>query len=435
MKRSTNWGNNILSFSEELSYLDELPDEISRGIVPFGFGRSYGDSALNSGGLRIHGPKFIKIDEELGIAEAGSYVSMADLEASALRKGLFPAVVPGTSRISLGGAFASDIHGKSHHKIGSFSAITSEIKIQTSRSQIIVADKYNQNIKVFWSTAGGMGLTGLIHSLRIQLARVETSYIYEQNIKVTSLQEMLETMKNLSEDFLYSVSWIDLSGDFKGRGIVTVGRHATRTELPLKLSKEPLAPPKLLELGLPDAWGINVVNSRSIRVFNEVWFQKPIKSRFSHISDFMHPLDKLRNWNLLYGKDGFVQYQFVVPFESSDYIQSVLDRLKLLGVASNLGVLKSFGSKSKGQLSFPIPGWTLAIDFPSKTAGLSKFLVDLDREISAIGGRVYLTKDSRLSAENFNKMYPEAFEWRNIKNNLDPEKIWQSDQGRRLGLC
>jgi decaprenylphospho-beta-D-ribofuranose 2-oxidase len=256
-----------------------------------------------------------------------------------------------------------------------------------------------------------------------------------ENNRVGDLDSMLVELQEMNDRFPHTVAWIDLSGDFRGRGIVSGGRHALLSDLSKKAQLNPLQYVDRRSIGLPDIFPSGVMNSATMRAFNEVWFRKPLGSGVLGVQKFMHPLDGVGAWNRIYGKSGFLQYQFVVPFDQIGFIRLVLAEMKKLKVGSFLGVLKSFGVASKAHLSFPFPGWTLAVDIPANVDGLDEVLSQLDEKLVEVGGRIYLTKDARMSSELVRAMYPRIDEWREIREQMDPNHIWQSDQSRRLRLC
>jgi decaprenylphospho-beta-D-ribofuranose 2-oxidase len=407
-----------------------------RGYIPVGMKRSYGDSTLNSGGVGISTSNFngVYIDTEKGIAHCGSGVLISDLELRALQVGFYPYVVPGTGMVSLGGAVASDIHGKSHNRVGSFARYVRRIVLQNENGIERSLYPDGSTSDLFWATVGGMGLTGLILEIELQLMPVKSDLIATKHRRVNNLHEMLTEVKKFESEFLYTVAWVDLSGDFRGRGIVSGGNHFTGENLKENRARS-LKVSRKTRYKLPDILPNWIISAKSIRLFNFFWFHKPIGGELEDILKFMHPLDMITNWNVIYGKKGLIQYQFVVPYESESFLHEVLLDLKTIRASSFLTVLKSFGEKSPGLLSFPRPGWTLAIDFPADTPGLSVILDKLDSVLVQNGGAVYLTKDSRLSSAHFEKMYKDATQFRAIKSQIDPHGFWKSDQGRRLKLC
>jgi len=439
-KRIYGWGNNTYSLSKIVtSKFEEFVIEIKneRGFIPRGLGRSYGDSAINSGGVCFDSREltFIEIDPSKGIALVGAGASILELEKKCLTYGLFPFVVPGTANVTIGGAIASDIHGKSHHKIGSFSNYLSQMKLLTADGTTKSLRPDDETSELFWATVGGMGLTGMITEATISLMNVGTSLVNVEERRVKNLKQLLETMINFNEKYLYTVAWIDLSGKYRGRGIVSGANHCGSGELLLRKFPKRIKAYKQTEVKIFIPFGLSIINQASIRIFNALWYRKPLNNGLRNVQKFMHPLDTISNWNKVYGTPGFVQYQFVIPFNQEEVIEKVLSKLKSSGCGSILSVLKSFGPQSKGLLSFPMEGWTLAIDLPAKNQNIPKLLRELDGLILNSGGRVYLTKDSRMDLNHLPIMYSRLNQWRLVKGKVDPENLWQSDQGRRLKLC
>jgi decaprenylphospho-beta-D-ribofuranose 2-oxidase len=434
MEQQSGWGNAITSKSLISSLGKYSENSRPRGSLAIGLRRSYGDSCLNSGGLILESSemKNITLDRSTGVANCESGVTIGELESKALQMGFFPGVVPGTKHVSLGGAFASDIHGKSHHSWGAFSKDVMSIRIQLASGEVVEIGPEDER---FWATAGGMGLTGAIHSLTIQLNRVESSYIYAENKRVQDLDSMMSELQKMNLMYPYTVAWIDLSGKFRGRGIVTGGRHAKASEVDGKYLNNNLHSKSSSTIHFPKIFPSGLINSLTVRSFNEIWYQKPLFNGLIKIEKFMHPLDGIESWNRVYGNKGFLQYQFVVPFEQSWFVKYVLEEMKKLNSGSFLGVLKSLGNESLGYLSFPKPGWTLTIDLPANTNGLQNVLNKLDEKLVEIGGRIYLSKDARMNSKHVLKMYAKLDEWREIRERMDPNHVWQSDQGRRLKLC
>jgi decaprenylphospho-beta-D-ribofuranose 2-oxidase len=436
----TGWGRSITALME----LRQLESEYTfikiandRGLLPRGLGRSYGDSALNSGGcaLEIVAPSVFTFDLDNDEVEVSANASIAQLETEGLKFGLFPYVVPGTGQVTIGGAIASDIHGKSHHKMGSFSNHLKKMTLMTQvgKTQIVFPEGSSRH--AFWSTTGGMGLTGLVFSARIKLRKVETSFVQVSEKRVRDLPEMINSLKEMNENFEYTVAWIDLSGKYRGRGIVSGANHAKLIDLPNKKRKKALSSKVAKPVSLPRFLSLPFINRATIALFNKLWYYKPLGAKLQHIQTYMHPLDKVSNWNILYGRKGFVQYQFVVPMESAQVLIDIVNIFKESKYCSFLSVLKTLGPESKSHLGFPIEGWTLAVDFPTGYQNLKETLSRVDMMVADCGGRIYLTKDSRTTAEYVQIFYPRLEEWKSVKSQLDPTNTWQSDQGRRLNLC
>ena len=438
--RITGWGRSISALTDvrqvknEIASIKILND---RGLLPRGLGRSYGDSALNSGGCTLEtvAQNDLRFDLEKNEVYVSANTSIAQLEAEGLKFGLFPYVVPGTGQVTIGGAIASDIHGKSHHKVGSFSSHVKEMTLipQIGRTQKLFPEGNSE--KSFWATCGGMGLTGLITSAVVKLREVETSYVQVCEKRVRNLTEMIDALKKMDENFEYTVAWIDLSGKFTGRGIVSGANHAKLHDLPKKKRKKALSPKVSKSICLPRIFNLPIINGSTISIFNKLWYLKPLGGKLQHIQTYMHPLDKIDNWNILYGSKGFVQYQFVVPMKSTQVLIDVLSIFKEANYRSFLSVLKTLGPESRSLLGFPMEGWTLAVDFPVEYSNLGETLSQIDKLVAGCGGRIYLTKDSRMTEEFLQTTYPKLEEWKSIKIELDPNMTWQSDQGRRLNLC
>lgn len=438
--RISGWANSPKAFTriETMPTKLELPLEgNTRGYIPRGLGRSYGDSASNSGGITLESKqlKGIEIDPLNFIATVGAGVTISELERECLIYGLFPYVVPGTGMVTIGGAIASDIHGKSHHRVGSFSNQLIEIKLLQSDSTVIALRPDDATSNVFWATVGGMGLTGMIMEASFTLQKVESRFVKVTEKRVKNLDTLLQTLIEFNRQFLYTVAWVDLSGKFEGRGLVSAADHATLDDLPTKLRAIKSAPNQGSNLNIWYPFRFGIINHSFIRVFNSLWFHKPLGKRIQNLQKYMHPLDEIQNWNVIYGKKGFVQYQFVVPFENEDMLKIIFSKLRKNKCGSFLTVLKSFGQNSNGLIGFPIQGWTLAIDFPRNFSNLGRVLRELDQLVVEAGGRIYLTKDSRMNHNHLPQMYPNLPRWKEIKSEIDPTNHWQSDQGRRLKLC
>jgi decaprenylphospho-beta-D-ribofuranose 2-oxidase len=438
-RKRTGWGRT----SQATCELIDIDEFDHRGIaetgsfgLTVGLGRSYGDSSLITNGATwsCRFKKNIDINRKEFVATCGSGVTIGELERAAAEVSLFPPVVPGTEYVTIGGAVASNIHGKSHHSQGAFGNQLKEITLLNSKGEIQILTPEGKS-ELFWATVGGMGLTGAILSAKIKLIPIKSQEVLVREKRVNSLEQLLSTLKEFDTKHVYTVAWIDLSGKYSGRGIVSGGSHAEVTSKRFKFSKALKKYLKLPKLSLPDVFPSFTINKFSVRLFNELWFRKPLKNGLVHYSKFMHPLDSIKNWNRLYGHDGFLQYQIVIPLGCEDFFDELLSSMKNLGVASFLGVVKLFGDFESRYLSFPLSGWTIAIDIPASTVGVLSCLDRLDEKLVKIGGRVYLTKDSRISSDSFSKMYPDLDAWKKIKEDVDPSNYWQSNQGRRLNLC
>ena len=435
--RRSGWGLEKTAVTS-LGNLEEFSSN-TRGEsgLPVGLGRSYGDSALNSSGSSWSclARKHISVDTDSQTAQVGAGVTIGELERAALPYSLFPPVVPGTEFVTIGGAIAADVHGKSHHKYGTFSQHVIELDLMDATGCIQTLTRDGDTEEEFFATAGGMGLTGIIVAAKVRLIPTQTSFFKVEEKRTQTIQDVISTINNFDSKYDYTVAWIDFSGDYRGRGVVTGGNHARLSDLTPKYARNPLKIKKPRAITIPRAIPGFLINRFTVRMFNELWFRKPLTNGLVHASKFLHPLDPVQKWNRIYGSKGFLQYQFVVPLDSTEFITDVLIEMRKIKAPSFISVLKKFEGAEVGYLSFPKPGWTLAIDVPIGVRGLSDSLDRLDKRVAELGGRIYLAKDSRLSIENFQQMYPRHSAWQIIKSKMDPENYWQSDQGRRLGLC
>ena len=410
-----------------------------RGVLARGLGRSYGDAAQNGGGVVVDMTarhRVLSVDDETALVSVEAGVSLDQLMRLLLPRGLFVPVSPGTRQVTVGGAIAADIHGKNHHVDGSFGQHVTAL-------DLLVADGSVRTLTpedaLFWATVGGMGLTGLVLRATLRMKRVESAYCVVDTERCADLDDLMGRMAEGDQRYAYSVAWIDClaRGSALGRSVLTRGWPATVEQLPRALRPRALdfAPRQLLVAppGIPSG----LLNRLTVRAFNEVWFRKAPRERrgeIQSISAFFHPLDAVGQWNRIYGPRGFLQYQVVVPFGAEDTLRRCIGMLSDAGQASFLAVLKRFGPSSPGHLSFPAPGWTLALDVPIGAPGLGGLLDRLDEEVLAAGGREYLAKDSRLRASAVARMYPRLDEWRAVRRSADPDGVFTSDLARRLGL-
>lgn len=409
----------------------------ARGVIARGLGRSYGDAAQNAGGdvLACAGIDDIEvIDAARGLVRVGAGASIAALLDALLPLGWFPMVVPGTSLVSVGGAIASDIHGKFRH--GCFSDAVEAIDLvapATGPAECRPGDD------AFRATAGGMGLTGVITGATLRCQEVETAFMVSDSEQVPDVDECMRRMLEGDRDYRYSVAWIDCmaSGASLGRSVLTRGNHATIDDLPARRRDTPVRRGPHPTLTAPAWLPSGLLNAATVRAFNEVWFRRAPTHRrryVEHLSAFFFPLDGVREWNRVYGPRGLLQYQFVVPYGEERVIRTALERLSAARAPSFLAVLKRFEHDSGSLLGFPMEGWTLALDVPAAGEDLARLLDDLDELVVGAGGRVYLTKDARLRPELLAEMYPRLAEWRAVRDALDPRGVMCSDMDRRLDL-
>jgi decaprenylphospho-beta-D-ribofuranose 2-oxidase len=443
----TGWGRTAPTTARVISTPDidviarAIREAGARGVIARGLGRSYGDPSQNAGGTvidmtaldRVH-----NVDVDDATVEVDAGVSLDTLMRRLLPYGLWIPVLPGTRQVTIGGAISSDIHGKNHHSQGSFGSHVLSLDLLTADGQVRTLTPDGQESELFWATVGGMGLTGIILKATIRLKRVETAYFLVDNVQTKNLDELIEHFTDGSDDnYVYSVAWFDslARGDKMGRALLTRGNSARIEDLPKKLRKDPLKfnAPQLLTA--PPVFPNGLVNKYTITAFNEVWYRKaPTKyGLVQNITQFFHPLDLVGEWNRVYGSNGFLQYQFMVPFGQEAMFRRSIDKISASGHVSFLNVLKTFGEGNAAPMSFPSKGWTLTVDIPI-TPGLDRLCAELDEMVLNAEGRLYLAKESRTSAELIEKMYPRIHEWRKIRASVDPEGVFHSDLSRRLGL-
>jgi decaprenylphospho-beta-D-ribofuranose 2-oxidase len=409
--------------------------------VPRGLGRSYGDAAQCAGGVVLDCTLLdtvLELDTDAGRLRAEGGASFDALLKQLVPQGYFLPVTPGTRFVTLGGAIASDVHGKNHHVDGSLGAYVEELTLATPTGRMTCGPR--ENTDAFDATCGGMGLTGAVTEATLRLLPIETSTMVVDTERAPDLETCMSLLSEESGRYRYSVAWIDglASGRRLGRSVLTRGDHARLSDLRAAQRGDPLAYGPRQRLTVPFAPPLSLLNHLSIAAFNEMWFRKAPRHRIGHLepmAGFFHPLDGVGRWNVLYGPHGFTQYQFVVPFGAEAAVRTVLERLSAARVASFLAVLKCFGPGGSGHLSFPAEGWTLALDIPLGSSGLAELLDGLDLVVAEAGGRIYLTKDGRLRPELLGAMYPRLDEWRTVRDRLDPAGLLSSDLGRRLGLC
>ncbi len=412
-----------------------------RGVIARGLGRSYNNAAQNEGGLVISTTglsRILSFDQASGVISCEAGVSLETLMVTGLPAGWFVPVSPGTRQVTVGGAIAADVHGKNHHRAGSFARHVRwlDLLLPDGRELRISPDT---DARLFWATAGGMGLTGIILRAELQLTKVQTSRLVVDTIRTADLDETMTCLAEADGRYGYTVAWLDClaSGKHLGRSVVTSGDFATLADLPASDRREPLAFSPAARLRAPAACPPGLINRYTVALANEAWYRKAPKHRAGEIQSigkFFHPLDGIRNWNTVYGPAGFRQYQFVVPFGAEAVLRQALEQISAARAPSFVTVLKRFGPGDDGYLSFPIPGWTLALDFPARTPGLDGLLYHLDDAVATAGGRVYLAKDSRVRASVLAEMYPRLRDFTELRAEVDPAGHLVSDLSRRLGL-
>lgn len=428
------------SYEEAADAVLDCAADGARGGIARGLGRAYGDAAQNAGGcvLDMTGLDRVRtIDARAGVVVCDAGVSLHRLMEVLLPLGWFVPVTPGTRYVTVGGAIGADIHGKNHHGSGSFSRHVHSLELLTADGEVRTVPA---GTDLFDATAGGMGLTGVILSASLQLLPVETSLMSVDTERATDLDDLMARLTATDHRYRYSVAWIDLlaRGAAMGRSVLTRGDHAPLDALPARARRAPLA---FRPGRLPPAPGFvpeGLLGRGSVGLFNALWYHRAPRARrtgeIQKLSTFFHPLDGVPHWNRIYGRGGFVQYQFAVGYGQEETLRRIVGRISGRGCPSFLAVLKRFGDGDPGWLSFPVPGWTLALDIPAGLAGLGGFLDGLDEEVVAAGGRVYLAKDSRLRPELLSAMYPRLADFRALRAGLDPRSVFTSDLSRRLSL-
>jgi len=422
----------------------ELPEHKRRGIIARGMGRSYGDPAQNGGGLvvdmtplnRIH-----SIDPDTGIVDVDAGVTLDQLMKAALPYGLWVPVLPGTRQVTIGGAIGPDIHGKNHHSAGSFGNHVLSMELLVADGRVLHLEPTGKNSELFWATVGGMGLTGIILRARIQMTFTETAYFIADTDRTDTLDETIAAHSDGSEvNYTYSSAWFDaISAPPKtGRSTISRGSLATLDQLKEfapKLAKDPLKfkAPQLMTV--PDIFPSWTMNKLSLMAIGEAYYLmgSPSRNDVKNLTQFYQPLDLIGEWNRGYGKAGFLQYQFVVPTDAVEPFKDIIYDIQSSGHYTALNVFKLFGEGNQAPLSYPMKGWNVCVDFPIRP-GLNEFLDRLDDQVMQFGGRLYLAKESRTSAEKFHAMYPGLPGWLKTRREIDPTGVFASDMSRRLEL-
>ena len=417
-----------------LIHHESMQTQIARGL-----GRSYGDSSLAEHSINLSKlDNFINFDESSGELTCSAGMSFAEILRIFVPKGWFLPVTPGTQFITVGGAIASDVHGKNHHIDGTFCEHVSTLSLCLASGEIIECSKIHHP-HLFRATCGGMGLTGVILHATFKLKPIETAFIKEMTYKTANLEETLAQFEE-HDSTTYSVAWIDClaTGKTLGRSLLMLGEHALIPEFEDNIPEyDKLKVATASKLNMPlDLPGFTL-NSWSVKAFNALYYGKArqqLSQRFVHFTPFFYPLDSIQNWNRMYGKNGFVQYQFVIPKAAGlEGLTEILTEIANSKRGSFLAVLKVFGKENNHYLSFPEDGYTLALDFKMDST-LFAFLDRLDEIVLNYGGKLYLTKDARMSEQMFKQSYPEWQEFQKIRYQYDAHKAFNSLQSNRLGL-
>jgi len=398
---------------------DQVPEILRAAapgsLLPYGLGRSYGDSCLNDSRELIDCRRLNRIlgfDESTGMLRCESGVSLSDILGVFLPKGWFLPVTPGTRFVTLGGAIANDVHGKNHHCAGTFGAHVRQIGLHRSNDGLVICNS-EANSDMLHATIGGLGLTGVIAWADIQLKHVAGPWIDAESIPFQSLNTFLELSRESGGRFEYTVAWLDCFAGKNPRGIFFRGNHSVERGKEFHSKRGPKLP-----FALP-AW---MLNRYSVRAFNTAYYKIHAARKGAAVvsyDSFFYPLDSIGQWNLLYGKQGFLQYQCVIPEANVEAFEELLDRIARSGMGSFLGVLKQFGSAPPaGMLSFPRPGLTIALDFAMRGEPTLQLLRSLDQIVQQSGGALYPAKDARMSPALFQASFPR---WRSFVPYIDPK--------------
>ena len=431
-KKISGWGNYSHTYSEvyrpeSLRDLQKIVKN-EKKILAFGSNLSYGDSSLAETTIDMKRmDKMISFDIKNGVVKAEGGIILDEIIKIVVPQGWFFVVTPGTKYVTLGGCVASNVHGKNHHEQGSFISCVLSMEIINDNGELVECSK-THNADLFHATFGGMGLTGIIYSVVMKLKKIESKYVSVKYEKCSNMDVIFDKLGKYDKAYEYTVVWIDClaRGKNLGRGVIIAGNHSKKTgDLELTAGKNihvPLYLPRFL------------LNKLFLKIFNTIFYNiHPDTKKEVYFDKFFYPLDAIKNWNRLYGRKGFVQYQFVVPLKDArSAVKEILNTVLSCGEASFLSVLKMFKDEDF-MLSFPKEGYTLAMDFPAtkRTAGVIKML---DEIVLKYGGRLYLTKDSFMDSKMLHKNYPKIEEWKKIKRKYDPEVKFTSLQAKRVGL-
>jgi decaprenylphospho-beta-D-ribofuranose 2-oxidase len=410
----------------------ELRSAVASGpVTPRGLGRSYGDSSLGQRMVDMTTfDSFIEFDDGAGTLTVEAGVSLLELLRVLVPRGWFLPVTPGTRFVTVGGAIASDVHGKNHHKDGTFSQHVLSLELLVASGEVLTVSR-DLHPELFHATCGGMGLTGIIVRATFTLRRINSRNVDETVIKAPDLGGALAAFEE-NPDVTYSVAWIDLlaRGNSLGRSLVMLGDHADDGELAVETDSA--------VTGVPFTMPAGILNPLTVRAFNTCYYRRirrPVARHRVGFEPYFYPLDKVAEWNRLYGKQGFIQYQLAIPLSSgADVLREIVERIAAAGLASPLAVLKLFGPANDNHLSFPIEGYTLALDFRATREAL-RLADELDRLVLDAGGRLYLTKDARMSEETFRASYRRIDEFEAVRKEYGASGVFVSEQSRRLGLA
>ncbi len=428
--KMTSWGKYPV-IDAQVEYLSSSDDELpnSEHVIARGLGRSYGDSALANHILHTKNlDYFHAFDDKSGLLTCDAGVSLEQILTTFVPKGWFLSVTPGTKFVTIGGAIASDVHGKNHHKDGSFCDFVVSMDVLTESDGVVSCSR-EENSELFNATCGGQGLTGVILSASFTLKPIKSAYIRQKTIKAKNVQELVQLF-NETEDCTYSVAWIDClaTGEDLGRSLLMLGEHDDAGALTAH---------KASKLSVPFNLPSFTLNPFTVQAFNALYYAKERKKESEscvNYEPFFYPLDCVSNWNNIYGKNGFTQYQCVIPKSAGvEALMEILEKISEAKQGSFLAVLKLLGKENDNYLSFPMEGYTLALDFKLND-NLFPLLDALDVLVKKYEGRLYLTKDVRMSEETFKAGYPKWEAFNSVRKRYQANKKFNSLQSQRIGL-
>jgi len=420
------WGRHSASGIEIApSELLPVPDQV---VLARGLGRSYGDASLPSAPDRWvlntkHADRILAFDPATGVLRAEAGLSLDALNRLMMPRGFFPPVTPGTKFVTLGGAVAADVHGKNQHGAGNIGHHVRSMKMLVADGRVVECSR-DEHPDLFFGTLGGMGLTGIVLEVELTMARIPTSWIVQESLRIHNLAEFESTVADVAAKWPFSMAWMDCmaTGKRLGRGLLMCGRWAEVDEAPSR------SPDGKAVSRVPFDFPEVTLNRYSIRAFNEsiYWRQfRDVDRGFITAEQFWYPLDSVLEWNRMYGKRGFTQYQFVLPRNAPGGAQAMIEHLQSLGAPVFLCVVKDFGKDSEGTISFPMPGITIAIDLPIRD-DTQRVVDSMNEKLIALGGRIYLAKDSFTRAEHYRAMDPRLAEFEAIRDRWDPNRRWRS---------
>lgn len=437
----------VLTPRDASEILDALGSDCD-GVIARGAGRSYGDAAQNDGGtvLDLTGlDRVVSIDAENHLVTAQAGATIGQLLARLAAERLTLPVVPGTSHVTLGGAIASDIHGKNHHQDGGFARHVASLSLCTPAGEVVEL-RPDSDPELFYATLGGMGLTGVVVDASVRVEPLHSPWVAADTDRTDGLEQTLAMMSG-EERHRYSVAWLDLLADGAKMGRAIVSRAdpmpADAPTPPARARRgagagNPGSRARRAVLEIPRGFPGALLRPSSVRAFNALhWSAAPRRERERPLarSPFFFPLDVVGRWNRLYGSAGLIQYQFVIPAGAEGALERCFELIRGRRLPVYLAVFKRLGAAFGGPLSFPLEGWTLALDIPASTPGLRAVLQELDKLVAGVGGRVYLTKDARLGRDALNAMYPQLDHFHAQRARVDPHGVLRSDLASRLGLC